>query len=1316
MTAQADDERMQSAVAGRGWRRAWIGGLAVLLLALGWLGWLLGSEAGLHAALRVAERGSEGVFRVERAQGRLWGALQLDGVHVQSGDLKLAVSTLTLTWRPLDLLKARLHVDQLMLGRVEIVQRSGAADTGPPAVPASLALPLAVAVERLHIASVAVDTVAADESLQFRAGRAMQLEDIALSYAGNDEHHRINVLQLGLPFGRLGLNAEIKAIAPFLLQLDATLEGLIDPSHLPESAAFDEQARAFRAVMEATGQLSDIEMTLSAHALGLEGEGRAGLTPFEAMPLRMLALKLGEFDPSMFVPTAPRAALALDVALGPDGHGGLSGPLGLHNRASMSLDRGGLPMERLTAQMQLSPRFVRVEDLQLALAGEGRIAGRLAWLAADAGRVEDWGRVDALLEFAGINPAALDSRLPGQRLDGQIRADADAGGQRADVALQAGPARLDARAELSAAEADGARPFAIDATLKGFEPRRVLADAPEARFNLTLGGQGRLAERLSLSARIDIVDSHVERRPLVARAALTIDGERIHDIDARLDLAGNQLEARGAWGLPDDRLILKLEAPALAELGHGLGGRAGLRAELSGSVDEPSGTTTFFAESLRLPGDLQIDGLNGEGMLAAGAEGDFRLAVGLSGWGPTGKPAWVEAAHLSAEGRRAAHDIRLEVVGAEDAGLHIALQGGLSTLSDRALAWIGQLRVLETAGPLLAHLEAPAGLSVSAERVELAEAVLRSGERGRIRLLETYWSPMRSSVRGDMTGLSFGLVSRADGRPRRGPGPLVLGAEWAVSLADTLEGDVRLFRESGDLTVTGEIRTRLGLEHFESRLVARENRLALSLAARGEELGELSGTATAQLQKGEDGGWQLDPDAPLLGSVRLAMPSLVWVGRLMRENIETGGRLDAAFSVSGTPAAPVSRGELRGDALQLALVDQGLVLSGGTLRADFDDDRLMLRDLSFVSANRVRPREGRLPVAALTATAGRFVASGEVALDSGAGAFRFEADRLPLLQRSDRWMILSGQGRAQSSWSSLDIDGDFRVDAGYVEFAETPPPSLSDDVVLLGQESVPAGSFGLSARIGVGLGEAFYLSAMGVETRLAGGLELRLAPGVPLRAVGSVTTIGGSYRGYGQSLSIERGVINFQGEIDNPGLNIVTLRKGLEVEAGVAISGSARRPQVRLVSEPAVPDPEKLSWIVLGRAPDAGGGADLALLLPAAQVLLGGPGGGMTEELSRSLGFDSFSIGQGELNSMSRTATSRVVGGGSRISAGPTVAGQVLTVGKRLSSDLFLSFEQSLGGAESLVKLTYQLGRRVSMVARGGTDNALDIYYTFSFR
>ena len=75
-----------------------------------------------------------------------------------------------------------------------------------------------------------------------------------------------------------------------------------------------------------------------------------------------------------------------------------------------------------------------------------------------------------------------------------------------------------------------------------------------------------------------------------------------------------------------------------------------------------------------------------------------------------------------------------------------------------------------------------------------------------------------------------------------------------------------------------------------------------------------------------------------------------------------------------------------------------------------------------------------------------------------------------------------------------------------------------------------------------------------------------------------------------------------------------------------------------------------------------------------------------------------------------------MLGSGQTVSGGPSVSGQVLSLGKRLGPDLFLNFEQSLGGAATLVKLTYQISRRLSVIARGGTDTALDVQYGFSFR
>ena len=79
----------------------------------------------------------------------------------------------------------------------------------------------------------------------------------------------------------------------------------------------------------------------------------------------------------------------------------------------------------------------------------------------------------------------------------------------------------------------------------------------------------------------------------------------------------------------------------------------------------------------------------------------------------------------------------------------------------------------------------------------------------------------------------------------------------------------------------------------------------------------------------------------------------------------------------------------------------------------------------------------------------------------------------------------------------------------------------------------------------------------------------------------------------------------------------------------------------------------------------------------------------------------------------SRQPSSRVAG--SSVDTTGSTGNQILSVGKRLSSNAVLSYEQSLGKAESIVKLTVSLTRQVSVIGRAGSDNALDIFYTLSF-
>lgn len=250
------------------------------------------------------------------------------------------------------------------------------------------------------------------------------------------------------------------------------------------------------------------------------------------------------------------------------------------------------------------------------------------------------------------------------------------------------------------------------------------------------------------------------------------------------------------------------------------------------------------------------------------------------------------------------------------------------------------------------------------------------------------------------------------------------------------------------------------------------------------------------------------------------------------------------------------------------------------------------------------------------------------------------------------------------------------------------------------------------------LGSNFYFSGHGLESRLAGSVRLRASGRDLPRATGTIRTLEGKFDAYGQQLAVERGIVNFQGFLDNPTLNVRAVRKGLPVEPGVEVTGPVKKPEVRLVSDPELPQAEKLSWLILGHGSEQMGSDDASTLLNAASALLGkDSSGGLTQQLQQRFGIEEFGLRRGDISDpWGRQATSRVAGSGSFSGTTPgTADSQIVTVSKRLATNVLLSYEQAVGRTENIVKLTVNLSRQLSVVGRTGSDNAVDLFYTFSF-
>jgi translocation and assembly module TamB len=71
--------------------------------------------------------------------------------------------------------------------------------------------------------------------------------------------------------------------------------------------------------------------------------------------------------------------------------------------------------------------------------------------------------------------------------------------------------------------------------------------------------------------------------------------------------------------------------------------------------------------------------------------------------------------------------------------------------------------------------------------------------------------------------------------------------------------------------------------------------------------------------------------------------------------------------------------------------------------------------------------------------------------------------------------------------------------------------------------------------------------------------------------------------------------------------------------------------------------------------------------------------------------------------------------GGQGSSSASTTQQEVVTLGKRIGSRLFVSYEQGVRGLYNLLRIQYALSRRLSLRAQSGSDNAVDLLFSYSF-
>ncbi len=1218
------------------------------------LGWSLGTESALRWGARQAERLSQGTLNLGTVHGSLYGPLRIETLRFQNEAARIEVKGATLDWAPLALLGGRIRIGRVALREIRVTELKPS--TEPVKLPQTLHFPGTLAAPVITVGRLTVDA----------GGNEYVLSGIDLGITRSADSYQVELRGLSSDWGSAQGTLALGDKRPFDLAAHAKL-GLA-------------KEWSTEVLLDASGTLEQIVLDAKAKTPGGDAAMRAKLAPFAEIPTAEAQIDANGIDPAQLRKDLPTARLSASITVASRGAETLQGNFTVRNELPGPWDRSRLPLREISTRFAGAPAQIELDAVHVDLGAAGRFAGD--------GQISN-NSLTLRLNTTDFNPAQLGGKLHPMRLAGDITMQADAEHQRLgadlrdrrfrlhldanhhdgalelrDATIRAGAGKLSAHGSLAL---EGLRPFQLAGALQGFDPADF-GDYPAARINGSFSATGQLAGEPQASLSFAIADSRFRRHALDGQGSLNVSRSRIWNTAVSLHLAGNSLVAQGALGKPGDRLGLRIKADSLAMIDPQLGGKGQASATLKGRFGDPSGNFDAEFSDLSWAGRYRVAGVSANGRLDEGGGGALALDVRLRGF--AAPQLRLDRVDVHAQGTRIEHVVGLLATNPQ-LDLESRFAGGW-----RNEAWSGQVTDLVNRGRHAFSLKSPAGLDITGQGLRLGPARLDIAGADLV-LQDLTYDAGRLASRGEFTGLvPARLLERAD--PEN---DLSLGGEWLVAVGDSVDGHVALWRERGDLSIASQPRVTLGLSGLALRLAAKDNRLEGRLEASGTKLGSLKAAGQSLFSR-RDGSWGIAGDAPVKASVELSVESLAWLQPLADRGgaLSFDGALKAQLTADGNFAQPRLAGSVSGDRFTLALPDQGLQLKDGRFQAEVRDQVLHLKDLAARGGDGTLSGEGSLALAD----------------ESPVMHLSLRAERLEVLSRPDRLLIVSGAGDVSVAGRTLRVGAKLKADRGLIELDASDALASSDDIVVLGRtESAQARRppYALDFDLDLDLGEQFFVKARGLDAQLGGVLKLNGAAGTLPSALGSIHVVKGAYSAYGQRLEIDRGILNFQGPVDNPGLNIVALRKNQAVEAGVAVSGTAQAPSVRLVSTPVVPDTEKLSWLVLGHGIEDTKGGDInALQVAAGALLAAGDSVTLQQSIAHAAGLEEVSLkGAGGLEST------------------------VLTLGKRLSSRAYLSFEQGLSGADSLVKINYMLTKRLSVRVQAGTTPALDLFYSFSF-
>jgi len=237
----------------------------------------------------------------------------------------------------------------------------------------------------------------------------------------------------------------------------------------------------------------------------------------------------------------------------------------------------------------------------------------------------------------------------------------------------------------------------------------------------------------------------------------------------------------------------------------------------------------------------------------------------------------------------------------------------------------------------------------------------------------------------------------------------------------------------------------------------------------------------------------------------------------------------------------------------------------------------------------------------------------------------------------------------------------------------------------------------LRANVQVELPRNVWVRGPGTAIELSGALTVTKELREPFALGGTVETVRGFASFYSGKFTVDQGRVTFTGTQEiNPILDVTVTRAVSGYAVSIHVSGRAKSPQLHLSSIPDLPQADIVTLLVVGKTSDRLTESERSGLSNRAQQIVGNTASSELEQLlAKPLGFDTLDIQTGD-----KLGSSKV------------------SVGRYITQDIFLSYEQQLGDEKgNKVGVEYSINRHLKV--RGSSsntgDSALDILWRIDY-